>query len=88
MRLENDGQVLLFVADLLYQPENVEEKDWVSPHDYNVAKVVETRRAVLTEAADAGTLLMATHLPFPGLGRVRAHGEAWKWFPDQTAHSA
>lgn len=71
--------MLLFVADLLYQPENIGIASWVSQYDYDPTLVVETRRRVLDEAASEGSLLMAYHLPFPGLGRVRRAGTAWEW---------
>lgn len=79
VRIESGGEVLLFVADLLYQPENIGIASWVSQYDYDPTLVVETRRRVLDEAASGGSLLMAYHLPFPGLGRVRRTGSAWEW---------
>lgn len=81
VRIESDCEVLLFVADLLYQPENIGIANWVSQYDYDPALVVETRRRVLDEAASDGSLLMAYHLPFPGLGRVRRTAAAWEWVP-------
>jgi glyoxylase-like metal-dependent hydrolase (beta-lactamase superfamily II) len=80
VRIESDGQELMCIADLLYQPENVEVEAWVSPYDYDADTVVQTRRKVLSDAASRETLLMAYHLPFPGLGRVESRGNAWKWF--------
>lgn len=79
VRIESDGEVLLFVADLLYQPENIGVASWVSQYDYDPTLVIETRRRVLDKAASDGSLLMAYHLPFPGLGRVRRTGTAWEW---------
>jgi glyoxylase-like metal-dependent hydrolase (beta-lactamase superfamily II) len=79
VRIASDGQELLCVADLLYRPENVEEEGWVSPYDFDADAVVQTRRKVLSDAASRETLLMAYHLPFPGLGRVVSHGNAWTW---------
>lgn len=79
VRIQSQGNVLLFVADLFYQPENLATRDWVSQYDYDPMLVVETRRRLLDEAATNSTLLMAYHLPFPGLGRVRRSGAAWEW---------
>jgi glyoxylase-like metal-dependent hydrolase (beta-lactamase superfamily II) len=81
VRIESQGDVLLFVADLFYQPENLATADWVSQYDYDPRLVVETRRQLLDEAATNHSLLMAYHMPFPGLGRVRRSGSAWEWTP-------
>ncbi len=79
VRVESQGSVLLCVADLFYQAENLTTPDWVSQYDYDPKQVVKTRRRLLDEAASQGSLLMAYHLPFPGLGRVRRKGSAWEW---------
>jgi glyoxylase-like metal-dependent hydrolase (beta-lactamase superfamily II) len=81
VRIESEGDVLMFVADLFYQPENLAIEGWVSQDDYDPAAVVETRRRLLDTAASDASLLMAYHMPFPGLGRVRRHGAAWEWLP-------
>jgi glyoxylase-like metal-dependent hydrolase (beta-lactamase superfamily II) len=79
--IESDGEVLWFVADLFYQPENITVEDWVSQYDYDPERVVETRRRSLDEAAASEALLIAYHLPFPGLGRVVRNRNGWQWIP-------
>jgi glyoxylase-like metal-dependent hydrolase (beta-lactamase superfamily II) len=90
VQIESQGEKLLCVADLFYQPENLATVGWVSQYDYDPKLVVATRRRVLDEAASNSTLLMAYHLPFPGLGRVRRKGSAWEWttLPARTARLA
>jgi glyoxylase-like metal-dependent hydrolase (beta-lactamase superfamily II) len=79
VRIQSQGHVLLFVADLFYQPENLTTRDWVSQYDYDPMLVLGTRQRLLDEAAANNTLLMAYHLPFPGLGRVRPSEGAREW---------
>lgn len=81
VRIESQGDVLLVVADLFYQPDNLTTPAWVSQYDYDPKLVVETRRTLLDDAASNHALLMAYHLPFPGLGRVRRSGVGWEWMP-------
>jgi glyoxylase-like metal-dependent hydrolase (beta-lactamase superfamily II) len=81
VRIESEGEILLSVADLFYQPENLVTEGWVSQYDYDPKVVVGTRRRVLDQAASDRSLLMAYHLPFPGLGRVHRTGSAWQWVP-------
>jgi hypothetical protein len=35
----------------------------------------------LRELAETGALLVATHMPFPSIGHVAAHGDAFRWVP-------
>jgi len=73
------GEKLLFIADLFYEPKNLEDPNWVSEYDGNAEQVIATRRRVFDEAAREHTLLMAYHLPFPGLGYVTQNGRGWAW---------
>lgn len=73
------GEKLLFIADLFYEPKNLEDPDWVSEYDLDGPQVVATRRRVFDQAAREHTLLMAYHLPFPGLGYVSRQGHGWAW---------
>jgi glyoxylase-like metal-dependent hydrolase (beta-lactamase superfamily II) len=68
-----------FIGDLLYEPTDIEDPDWYSVFDFDPAQVVQTRRRVLDQAANQHALLMATHLPFPGLGHVTAQKTGWHW---------
>jgi len=70
---------LLSIGDLLYDPHDIENPDWYSIFDFDPAVVVETRRRVLEQAAREQALLMAYHLPFPGLGYVSPSGSGWRW---------
>lgn len=79
IRIAAGERDLLVVGDLLYRPENIEDPDWVSPYDYDPAQVVQTRQALLAQAAESHALLLAYHMPFPGLGTVAGQGAAWRW---------
>lgn len=73
------GEKLLFIADLFYEPKNLENPDWVSEYDLDGPQVIATRRRVFDQAAREHTLLMAYHLPFPGLGYVSQNAAGWAW---------
>jgi glyoxylase-like metal-dependent hydrolase (beta-lactamase superfamily II) len=75
----SDHEQLLFIGDLLYDPHDIENPDWYSVFDFDPARVVETRRRVFEHAERERSLLMAYHLPFPGLGYVSQHGSGWRW---------
>jgi glyoxylase-like metal-dependent hydrolase (beta-lactamase superfamily II) len=75
----SDADQLLYIGDLLYDPSNIENPDWYSVYDFDPAQVIVTRRQVWEQAARNQTLLMAYHIPFPGLGYVAQDGSSWRW---------
>jgi glyoxylase-like metal-dependent hydrolase (beta-lactamase superfamily II) len=82
VRIVAGGDELLVAADLLYDPANIKDPDWVAIYDHDAVQVVKTRRAILRQASANQTLLMLYHLPFPGLGRVADDGAGWSWTPE------
>jgi glyoxylase-like metal-dependent hydrolase (beta-lactamase superfamily II) len=48
----------------------------------------DTREQLLRNASQQGVLIGAAHLPFPGLGHIRAAGAAWNWLPVDTSLNA
>jgi hypothetical protein len=66
-------------------PENnkhdIENPDWFSVFDFDPQQVVMTRHKIFEQAAREHALLMAYHLPFPGLGYVSPFEQGWRWLP-------
>ncbi|HWR04645.1 MAG TPA: MBL fold metallo-hydrolase [Humidesulfovibrio sp.] len=81
--IESDGQKLLIVGDLLHAHAVQFARPGVSiDFDVDQRKAIATRRAVLKAVAAEGCLMGGMHLPFPGVGHVRAEGEdAYAWVP-------
>lgn len=69
----------IFIGDLIYDPKDIENPDWYSVFDFDPEQVMVTRNKVFEQAAREGTLLMASHVPFPGLGYVSQYESAWRW---------
>jgi glyoxylase-like metal-dependent hydrolase (beta-lactamase superfamily II) len=70
---------LFFIGDLIYDPQDIENSDWYSVFDFDPEQVVVTRNKLFEQAASEGALLMAYHVPFPGLGYVSHRGQGWHW---------
>lgn len=75
----SDGEQLLYVGDLFYNPEEIEDPEWFSVFDFDPVQAIATRRSIFTAAAGDKTLLMGFHLPFPGLGYITQQGRGWTW---------
>lgn len=49
--------------------------------DTDSAQAIATRKAIFADAAERKLLVGGAHLPFPGLGHVRAESEGYAWVP-------
>lgn len=49
--------------------------------DVDQKQAIAARRALFARAAKAGWWIAGAHLPFPGIGHVRAQGPAYEWIP-------
>ena len=47
--------------------------------DEDSTKAVPQRLRAMTDAANRDYWVVAPHIPFPGIGRVKADGAAYRW---------
>ena len=59
--------------------------EWTMAYDTNPKQAIETRRKIFKQAASDRTALFTYHLPFPGVGHVRAAGANFEWVPKPWA---
>jgi glyoxylase-like metal-dependent hydrolase (beta-lactamase superfamily II) len=73
---------LLLVGDAIADS-NVafEHPDWHAGFDDDPAEAARTRRRLLDWAATDRLLILAYHVPFPGIGRALRNGSAFRWHP-------
>jgi len=79
--LESQGERLLCTGDSFYDPLQLSHPGWQTPWDHDGQRSVLSRHRLLGWAADENLLVHAYHLPFPGLGRIRRHGDIYQWRP-------
>ncbi|WP_085677026.1 MULTISPECIES: MBL fold metallo-hydrolase [unclassified Pseudomonas] len=72
------GQRLTFAGDALF-PVAFDHPDWHNGFEHDPEESVRVRLALLREAAASGELFVATHLPFPSVGRVAVDGDGFRW---------
>ena len=79
--LESRGERLLCAGDSFYDRLQLSHPEWWTPWDHDGERSVLSRRRLLGWAADENLLVHAYHLPFPGLGLIKRHGDAYEWCP-------
>ncbi|MBY3068219.1 MBL fold metallo-hydrolase [Rhizobium laguerreae] len=86
VRIEDGGQSLLMVSDMLFpvvHPLNP-KVGFLFEQDRSAAQIM--RERFFPRAAAEKALVAATHMPFPGLGRIVAEGGKMRWIPAEWAY--
>jgi glyoxylase-like metal-dependent hydrolase (beta-lactamase superfamily II) len=80
VRLSSRGDRLTFAGDAVFQV-GFERPDWHNGFEHDPDEAARVRIHLLRELASTGEQLVATHLPFPSVGRVALEGEVFRWVP-------
>ncbi len=86
VRVEDDGRSLLMVSDMMFHPSLhpvADDIGFIFEQDPAAAQAMRAR--FFPRAAEEGALIAATHMPFPGLGRIVRDGGALRWLPAEWA---
>jgi glyoxylase-like metal-dependent hydrolase (beta-lactamase superfamily II) len=79
--LESAGERLLCVGDSIHDRLQLRHPGWCTPWDHDAGRAIASRGSLLAWAADENIAVHAYHFPFPGLGTVMRHGNAFEWHP-------
>lgn len=80
VRVESDGERLTFAGDAVFQV-GFDQPEWHNGFEHDPEESARVRVRLLRELAASGETLVATHLPFPSVGRVAVDGGAFRWVP-------
>jgi glyoxylase-like metal-dependent hydrolase (beta-lactamase superfamily II) len=80
VRVASDGDGLTFAGDAVFTV-GFEQPDWHNGFEHDPEEAARVRVRLLRELAKSGEMLVATHLPFPSIGRVAADGDAFRFVP-------
>ncbi len=72
--LSQAGATAIFTGDVTHHPVQMAVPEWNSGFCGDPARAIATRRAILENAAERGTLVVPAHFTSPGLGRVERRG--------------
>jgi glyoxylase-like metal-dependent hydrolase (beta-lactamase superfamily II) len=68
--LKSGGETGVYIGDIAQVPVHLERTAWISAFDVLPLVSLKTKRQLVEDAIDNGSLLICVHLPFPGLGRM------------------
>ena len=80
VRVTSDGDRLTFAGDAVFAV-GFEHPDWYNGFEHDPEEAARVRVRLLSEMATTGEQLVATHLPFPSVGRVAVDGDTFRWVP-------
>lgn len=78
--ITSGGERLTFAGDAIF-PVGFEHPEWHNGFEHDPEEAIRVRLRLLNETAERGDLLVATHLPFPSVGRVAVNGDTFRWVP-------
>jgi glyoxylase-like metal-dependent hydrolase (beta-lactamase superfamily II) len=80
VRLKSGGDRLMFAGDALF-PVSFDHPEWHNGFEHDPEEATRVRVRLMRELAETGAWLVATHMPFPSVGRVAAAGDLFRWVP-------
>jgi glyoxylase-like metal-dependent hydrolase (beta-lactamase superfamily II) len=80
VRLASGGDRLMFAGDALF-PVSFDHPEWHNGFEHDPEEAARVRVPLLRELAATGQWLVATHMPFPSVGRVAVAGNLFRWVP-------
>jgi glyoxylase-like metal-dependent hydrolase (beta-lactamase superfamily II) len=80
VRLASGGERLMFAGDAVF-PVSFEHPEWHNGFEHDPEEATRVRVRLLRELAATGAWLVATHMPFPSIGRVATAGDLFRWVP-------
>ena len=87
VRIEDGGPSLVLVADMLFHPAAHPALPSLGIlFEQDKAAADASRAQFFRRAAEEQALLAATHMPFPGLGRIVADGGNLRWMPADLSY--
>lgn len=77
----NKNIKLKHIADVVHSPIIIRYPDFGIKYDQNFDLAIKTRKKILEDAFVNRTLVIAMHLPWPGIGYIVKRDQKYDWFP-------
>ncbi|MGM5002968.1 MBL fold metallo-hydrolase [Tardiphaga sp. 538_B7_N1_4] len=80
VRLESNGDRLMFAGDAIF-PVAFDHPEWHNGFEHDPEEAIRVRLRLMRELSETRSWLVATHMPFPSIGRVAVAGDLYRWVP-------
>ncbi len=77
--LASGGETAVYVGDMAQHVVQLERTAWVSSFDVLPLVSMETKKRIVEDAIERGSVVISVHAPFPGVGRMVREGTFRKW---------
>lgn len=68
--LSSGGETAIYLGDVVQHPSQIDRPAWVSAFDLLPLVSMATKKRLVEEAWATGAMLITTHAPYPGIGRI------------------
>jgi glyoxylase-like metal-dependent hydrolase (beta-lactamase superfamily II) len=76
--LASGGETAIYIGDIAQVPVQLERTAWVAAFYILPLVSMETKKRIVEQAIEDGSLIIAVHAPFPGLGRMRRNEKGYR----------
>jgi glyoxylase-like metal-dependent hydrolase (beta-lactamase superfamily II) len=80
VRVASGGDRLMFAGDAVF-PVSFDHPEWHNGFEHDPEEATRVRLRLMRELSETGAWLVATHMPFPSVGRVAVAGDVFRWVP-------
>jgi glyoxylase-like metal-dependent hydrolase (beta-lactamase superfamily II) len=79
--LSSGGETGIYMGDVVQHAAQIDRPAWVSAFDILPLVSMETKKRLVRQALDTGALVLTTHAPYPGAGRIREEDGRPRYMP-------
>jgi glyoxylase-like metal-dependent hydrolase (beta-lactamase superfamily II) len=79
VRLASNGAQAVITGDMIHNPVQCLEPEWVMRADTDPVRACQTRRAFLERYCETDVLVCGSHFPAPSMGHIVSRDQAF-WF--------
>ncbi|MBO9706686.1 MAG: MBL fold metallo-hydrolase [Caulobacter sp.] len=78
VRVTSGDDQLTFAGDALF-PVAFDHPDWQNGFEHDPEEATRVRLRLMKDAAASSEIVVASHLPFPSVGRIALNGDRFRW---------
>lgn len=78
VRVTSGDDQLTFAGDALF-PVAFDHPDWQNGFEHDPEEATRVRLRLMKDAAASSEIVVASHLPFPSVGRISLNGDRFRW---------